>query len=119
MHFSFVDLYHAIIGRFSKSAEKVRDGAIRDYDGRKLQRFSDIAVAAFSAALPTLVILVLYFVQNMIHRIGLVIVFTTIFSVAFAMFTGAKKAEVFAATATFAAVEVVYIGSVASNDNNI
>jgi hypothetical protein len=57
------------------------------------------------------VILALYFVNSMIHRIGLVIVFTTVFSVALALFTGAKKVEVFSATAAFAAVEVVYIGS--------
>lgn len=93
------------------------DGAIRQYEEKKIQRFANVLTAALSAALPTVAILVLYFVENMIHRIGLVIVFTTVFSAVFAMFTGGKKAEVFAATAAFAAVEVVYIGSVASNDS--
>jgi hypothetical protein len=68
-------------------------------------------VAALSAVFPTVVILGLYFVKNMIQRIGLVIVFTTLFAVALALFTGAKKVEIFSATAAFAAVEVVYIGS--------
>lgn len=57
-------------------------------------------------------VLVLYYIRNMEVRIGLVIVFTTIFSVTLALFTGAKKAEILAATAAFAAVEVVFIGSV-------
>jgi hypothetical protein len=49
----------------------------------------------------------------MIHRIGLVIVFTTLFALSLALFTGARKVEIFSATAAFAAVEVVYIGSTA------
>ena len=64
-----------------------------------------------SAIIPTVAILTLHFVHRMIHRIGLVIVFTTVFAITLALFTGAKKVEVFSATAAFAAVEVVYIGS--------
>lgn len=60
-------------------------------------------------------VLVLYFVNSMLIRIGLVILFTTIFSVALALFTGAKKIEIFSATAAFAAVEVVFIGSVSAS----
>ncbi|KXH65576.1 hypothetical protein CSAL01_12160 [Colletotrichum salicis] len=111
-----LSFYQSTLGHRSKDGNKVGADGIRHYDGRKVQRAGDIVVGALSAAFPTVAILVLYFVQNLIHRIGLVIVFTFIFSVAFAMMTGAKKAEVFAATAAFAAVEVVYIGSVASGD---
>lgn len=53
--------------------------------------------------------------KNMVHRIGLVIVFTVVFSTALTVLTGAKKIEVFSATAAFAAVEVVYIGSTAGS----
>ena len=72
-------------------------------------------MAAVSATLPTAAILVVYFVQNMVHRIGLVIVFTVIFSAALTVLTGAKRIEIFSATAAFAAVEVVYIGSTAGS----
>jgi hypothetical protein len=51
----------------------------------------------------------------MIVRIGLMIVFTAIFSVSLAVLTEAKRAEIFAATAAFAAVEVVFIGSTSVN----
>ena len=84
---------------------------IRQYQDRKITKVGDGIVAAVSAALPTTAILVLYFVKNMVHRIGLVIVFTVLFSTALTVFTGAKRIEVFSATAAFAAVEVVYIGS--------
>lgn len=71
----------------------------------------DGIIAALSAIFPTVVILGLYFVQSMIKRIGLVILFTSLFAITLALFTGAKKVEIFSATAAFAAVEVVYIGS--------
>ncbi|KAJ0160264.1 hypothetical protein CTA2_8266 [Colletotrichum tanaceti] len=118
MNGRLLNWYHFAIGRFTKSGKRTNDEmiGIRDYDSRKIQRVSDVAVGALSASIPTVAILVLYFVHNMTQRISLVIVFTFIFSVAFSTITGAKKAEVFAATAAFAAVEVVYIGSVSSND---
>ncbi|KAJ3946128.1 uncharacterized protein N0V96_004484 [Colletotrichum fioriniae] len=105
-----------LIGQHSSSNGKVRLDDTRTYNEEKISRFGDIVLATLSAAQPTLAILILYFVQNMVHRIGLVIVLTMVFSVLFALLTRAKKAEIFAATAAFAAVEVVYIGSVASND---
>jgi hypothetical protein len=55
--------------------------------------------AIISSILPTIVILVLYFVKRMIVRIGLVIIFTAIFSIALAIFTAARKVEIFSATA--------------------
>uniref|UniRef100_A0A0D2YEH8 DUF6594 domain-containing protein n=1 Tax=Fusarium oxysporum (strain Fo5176) TaxID=660025 RepID=A0A0D2YEH8_FUSOF len=45
------------------------------------------------------------------QRIGLTVVFTVLFAVILELFTNAKRVEIFAATATFAAVEVVFIGS--------
>ncbi|TQN71770.1 hypothetical protein CSHISOI_03730, partial [Colletotrichum shisoi] len=111
MNGRLLNWYHFAVGRFTKSGKRTNDEMIRDYDSRKIQRFSDVVVGALSASIPTVAILVLYFVHNMTHRIGIVIVFTFIFSVAFSTITGAKKAEVFAAIAAFAAVEVVYIGS--------
>ncbi|KAK8848448.1 MFS amine transporter [Apiospora arundinis] len=68
-------------------------------------------VAALSSILPTLAILVLYYMHDMVQRIGLLIVFTTLFAVALAVLTDAKQVEVFSATAAFAVIEVVFIGS--------
>jgi len=55
--------------------------------------------AILSSLLPTVVILVLYFVNKMLVRIGLIILFTAIFSLSLALFTEAKKVEIFSATA--------------------
>ncbi|KAK8135228.1 hypothetical protein PG984_007240 [Apiospora sp. TS-2023a] len=101
---TMVNWYHATLGGFSKSEVKAHD----------------VVRAALAVGLFTMAILVRHYVQNMVHRTGLVIVFTTIFAVGLALLTGAKKAEVFAATAAFAAfaaVKVVYTGSVTSNES--
>jgi hypothetical protein len=74
---------------------------IRKYSGRKIAKTGKIAVAVLSSILPTLAILVLYFVKRMIVRIGLVILFTTLFSVTLAVFTAARKVEIFSATAAY------------------
>ncbi|KAH4343655.1 hypothetical protein HBH98_145270 [Parastagonospora nodorum] len=93
----------------------VCDSELRKYLVRRIGKASNVAVAAVSSILPTLIILGLYFVKRMIVRIGLVILFTAIFSVALAVFTSACKVEIFSATAAFAAVEVVFIGSSSTN----
>ncbi|KAK8134226.1 hypothetical protein PG984_006238 [Apiospora sp. TS-2023a] len=92
------------------------DNHARAYNPRTISRVGSAAVAALSSLLPTLAILVLYYVQDMAKRLGLVILFTTLFAAALAVFTDAKKVEIFSATAAFAAVEVVYIGSTSSGN---
>ncbi|KAK8041638.1 hypothetical protein PG993_006161 [Apiospora rasikravindrae] len=104
-----LDLYHSIIGKRSK--KRMLDNKIRLYSPRKITKIGNAIVAAASALFPTIAILVLYFVREMVHRIELVIVFTTLFAIAISLCTNAKRSEVFSATAAFAAVEVVYIGS--------
>lgn len=60
---------------------------------------SNTISAVVSSLLPTMVILVLYFVNRLLVRIGLVIVFTAMFSLALSTFTEANKVENFSATA--------------------
>ncbi|XPS92847.1 hypothetical protein M3J09_002224 [Ascochyta lentis] len=108
-----LDLYHKAFGhrRQKKYGTGARDVEVRKYSAERIGKASNIVVAAISSLLPTLVILALYFVKRMIVRIGLVIMFTAVFSIALAWFTDARKVEIFSATAAFAAVEVVFIGS--------
>lgn len=86
---------------------------LRVYDDKKISIVADAGAAVISSLLPTVMILVLYFVHSMLWRLGLLIIFTAIFSTSIAVFTNAKKIEVYSATAAFAAVEVVFIGSTA------
>lgn len=71
----------------------------RQYDDDKIETISNSVSAILGSLLPTIAILVLYFVKRMLLRIGLVIVFTSIFSLALSLFTDAKRVEIFSATA--------------------
>ncbi|CAK1363880.1 unnamed protein product [Cercospora beticola] len=64
-----------------------------------------------STCIPTLAIVVLYFIRNLIARILTAMGLSFVFSVSLALLTAARPAEIFAASAAFAAVQVVFIGS--------
>lgn len=100
-----------LTGYAIQAEDKLLGDKTRIYDEKRIARVGDAIVATFSAALPTVAILVLYFVKSMLNRIGLVVVFTSVFAAALAIFTNAKRIEIFSATAAFAAVEVVFVGS--------
>jgi hypothetical protein len=51
----------------------------------------------------------LYFVASAEAKLGLVAMFTVLFAASVALCTNAKRAEVFAATAAYAAVLVVFV----------
>ncbi|KAI8712698.1 hypothetical protein NCS52_01368600 [Fusarium sp. LHS14.1] len=108
-----LDAYHFFAESLKKTDPSLTaaEPYIRKYNDEKLQAVSDGITTALASLLPTLMILVLYFVKRMLVRIGLAIVFTTIFSAVMSFYPGAKKGEVFAAVAAFAAVEVVFIGT--------
>ena len=71
----------------------------RQYNEEHMMKISNSLAAIFSSLLPTMAILVLYFVKRVLLRIGLTIVFTSIFSLVLSLFTEAKKVEIFSATA--------------------
>jgi hypothetical protein len=52
-----------------------------------------------SIIFPSIAILVLYFIERMVVRVGIVILFSALFSISLAAFTNAKPVEIFAATA--------------------
>ena len=64
-----------------------------------------------ASLLPVLAILALYYEKNTPKRIYITIGFTAAIGLWLSAFTSAKVNEVFAATAAFAAIEVVFIGT--------
>ncbi|TVY81624.1 hypothetical protein LSUE1_G004823 [Lachnellula suecica] len=70
------------------------------------------AVATILACvLPVASIALLYTVQSMSKRIGIIAVFTAMFSFTLVLTITAGMADIFAATAAYAAVQVVFIGT--------
>src|SRR5436853_43318 len=67
-------------------------------------------ISTFLATILIIVpVMALYFVQTSSARLTLIVVFTVTFAFIMSTMTGAKRSEVFAATAAFVAVQVVYV----------
>ncbi|KAH0159314.1 hypothetical protein KCU67_g7170, partial [Aureobasidium melanogenum] len=64
-----------------------------------------------SSLIPSLAIVVLYFIHSLLARIFVAMGLSFLFSITLALLTSARAAEIFASTAAFAAVLVVFIGS--------
>jgi len=54
-----------------------------------------------ASLLPAISILALYFIHNMLARLGAIMAFSALFSFTLAIFTTAKRIEIFAATAAY------------------
>ncbi|KAK8097449.1 hypothetical protein PG984_016588 [Apiospora sp. TS-2023a] len=107
-----VRLYHHLWGRRGPSKHIIDDeSGLRCYDDSIINRVAAVATVIVASTLPVLTIYILNVLPTKELRIGVTAILTAVFAGMLAAFSSAKRAEIFAATATFAAVEVVYIGS--------
>ncbi|KAK1827355.1 hypothetical protein QBC39DRAFT_420587 [Podospora conica] len=114
-----------------------QSSGLRSYDDTKVNAASNMISVVISSTLPVLAIFVLDSRESTTDRLWLTVLFTAIFAAALGFFSSAKRAEIFAATATyvhgplhvieevllrhwnrFAAVEVVFIGTALGAENN-
>lgn len=70
-----------------------------EYEESKLATIASIVGTVLASLLPIICILVLYFVRSTLTRLGIMVVFTTLFSTTLAIFTSARRVEIFASTA--------------------
>jgi hypothetical protein len=114
--YSFVPYFHAGIGRYFKVislwstylkitltlAQKpiVEDpeSGITQYSESHLARLVHILGIVFASILPITSIVVLYFVSDQLAKLGTVVAFTALFSLALVSVTRAKRVEIFTAT---------------------
>ena len=91
-------------------------GRVQDFDSSRFATFGRVLwrifVTVLASMLPILAVLVLYFVHPTLDRIAIAIGFTIFVGLFLITFTSATVKEIFGATAAFAAVVVVFIGSV-------
>jgi len=80
-------------------------------DQGAIVRAGDKIVTVISCLLATIPVIVLNSVTNTGVRLGLIVVFALVFSLALVSTSDASRKEIFAATAAFVAVQVVYVGS--------
>ncbi|KAH0160420.1 hypothetical protein KCU67_g6731, partial [Aureobasidium melanogenum] len=101
-------IYHKL---WNKRDEESQSKLLWDDDDERIDQLSNALSAVVSSLLPTLAILVLYFVKSLLIRIILVVIFTGVFSGLLSIFTKARRIEIFSATAAFAAVVVVFVSN--------
>lgn len=95
-----VGIYDKIWGNRRKEPVAVDpDSGIVEYEDTRITTISNTVGVIFASLVPTISVLVLYFIKNMLVRIGLLVVFTAVFSAALALFTSARKIEIFSAIA--------------------
>ncbi|KAF4629709.1 hypothetical protein G7Y89_g8437 [Cudoniella acicularis] len=85
------------------------------YEETKLTKYSKAVVTIIASLIPIVCIVVLYVLKSNGWRLGTMAFFTAAFAAILVIFTSAKEVEIFAGTAAFAAVEVVFIGSALTN----
>ncbi|TVY26452.1 hypothetical protein LHYA1_G003538 [Lachnellula hyalina] len=87
----------------------------RYYPDSSTKKIAKVTTSVLASLIPDIVILGLYYIDTTVKRIGTMLACTAIFAFVLSFWTQADVIDVFAATAAFAAVEVVFIGSAITN----
>lgn len=74
------------------------ESEISQYSEERLTGFVHVLGTVLASLLPISSIVVLYFVSNLLVRLGIVAAFTALFSLALALITQARRIEIFAGT---------------------
>ena len=69
------------------------------FDDSKLNAVAHFLGTFIASMLPAMAIFVLYFVPDLLDRLWIILAFSALFSFTLAIFTKAKRVEIFAATA--------------------
>ena len=93
----------------SKEKQEARRTGSYVFSDDRIRRTTRIVAVVLASILPVLSIVFLYYVHPTNIRIGLIIVFSTLFSAVVALVSDARNVEVMAATAAYAAVLVVFV----------
>ncbi|KAH7064965.1 hypothetical protein B0J12DRAFT_20065 [Macrophomina phaseolina] len=101
--------------RLKQKRRPARKRKLDDFADKKMLRFTFVVSSVLASVLPILSIAILYCVKSLKARLGLIAVFNALLSFALAWFTTAKRAEVFAVSVAFSAVQVVFL-QVGTND---
>ena len=95
-------------------AKKTAEGSILyEYPDRRLNRATEVVSITLSALLPTTSIVVLNYIPAKpdIGRLAFILGFSGVFTLCLALFTEARRIEIFAAATALASVQVVFIGT--------
>ena len=104
-----VPIYHKWIGYRLKAHDQ--QTGLYDYKDTRFNGAVDTISIVLSSLLPPASIFALYYVHRTPVRLGLIMVFSALLAGCLAVFTNAKRVEIFAITVALASVQVVFIGT--------
>lgn len=107
--------------KWLQSKELFNVTGLKGLKDRTIFRVTEIITSVLASALPIASIVILYFVHSLEVRIGIIAAFNMLLSFCMAIFTNAKRTEVFAVAAAFSAVQVVFVqvGTDSSPDGKV
>ena len=93
----------------SEARQEQRQTGFTILSDNRVRRTTRVVAVVLASILPVLSIVILYYVHSTNIRIGLIVVFSTLFSAVVALVSDARNVEVMAGTAAYAAVLVVFV----------
>ena len=70
-----------------------------NYEDRVITRLASLVATVISSVFPIVGVIILYFVTDLLAKIGIIAGLTALFSLSLALVTDARRGEIFAATA--------------------
>ncbi|KAL8940199.1 MAG: hypothetical protein Q9216_002950 [Gyalolechia sp. 2 TL-2023] len=105
-----VPWYHRRWGhRTKKPASTAEWYGVWQYDKEKLSFLTSAISTLLASLLPSISILVLYFLSRPVTKLVVILLFSIFFSLILATVSSARRIEVFAATTALAAVQAVFV----------
>ena len=105
-----VPWYHRRFGhRSKKPSPKSESGGVWEYKREGFVVLGNVICMLLSSLVPSAAILGLYFVQSPGARLAVITAMSLVFSFVMTVIVQGRRADVFAATAAFAAVQVVFV----------
>jgi YD repeat-containing protein len=96
-------------GRANRNSD--RQSQIYDYSDRLLEHIAEVLSIVVSTLLPTISMFALYYIENTTLRLVFILCFSAVFTASLAVFTNARRIEIFAAVVAMASIQVVFIGT--------
>ena len=93
----------------TEARQEQREAGFTMLSDDRVRRTTRVVAVVLASIMPILSIVVLYYVSSSDIRIGLIIVFSILFSGVVALVSEARNVEVMAATAAYGAVLVVFV----------
>ena len=90
--------FHELVGRHFKKSSDDFEG-MTNYEDRVITRLASLVATVISSVFPIVGVIILYFVTDLLAKIGIIAALTALFSLSLALVTDARRGEIFAATA--------------------